>query len=179
MFATSAGWLPGLAGPARARDAVCNDLTALAAECRRLARRRALWSAAASFVPIPGVDFITDVAVLSRLITDINVRFGVTDADLVRNRSGQRRFDRVFAYRLATAVTSMLTARVVTPGLLMAVLRLVGLRLTAMEATRMVPVVGQALAAVIAYLALTRLADRHIDDCLAVAGPRRAPTSAE
>jgi hypothetical protein len=44
-----------------------------------------------------------------------------------------------------------------------------------MEATRLVPLVGQAIAAGIAYLALTRLADRHIDDCLTMVDPRRAP----
>ena len=178
MMATFTAWLPGLPRAARARDAACNDLEALVAQCRRLVRRRALWSAASSFVPIPGIDFITDVAVLSRLITDINARFGISDAELLRARSDGPRFDRVLAYRLATATTSMLTARVVTPGVLMAVLRVVGLRLSVMEATRLVPLVGQAIAAAIAYLALTRIADRHIDDCMAIVGPRRIPLSA-
>ena len=173
MLATAA-WLPGMAAAPRAQDAAGSDVSALAAECRRLVRRRALWSAAASFVPIPGVDFITDVAVLSRLIADINVRFDVEDAALARDRRRQSRFDRVFAYRLATAASSMLTARVVTPGLLVGVLRLVGLRLTAMEATRLVPLVGQAIAAAIAYFALTRIADRHIEDCLAIAERRQS-----
>jgi uncharacterized protein (DUF697 family) len=179
MFAASAGFFPGIATTPRSKNAEPDDFNALAAECRRLVRRRALWSAASSFVPIPGIDFITDVAVLSRLIADINARFGVTDEALARGSSGRRRFDRVFAYRLATSATSLLTVRVVTPGVLIAVLRLVGLRLTVMEATRLVPLVGQAIAAGIAYLALTRLADRHIEDCLAtVDSPRRPPPTA-
>ena len=172
MFAASAGFLPGIATAPRSKNAAPGDFNALAAECRRLVRRRALWSAASSFVPIPGIDFITDVAVLSRLIADINARFGVTQEVLTRGRTGGRRFDRVLAYRLATSATSLLTVRVVTPGVLITVLRLVGLRLTVMEATRLVPLIGQAIAAGIAYLALTRLADRHIDDCLAMVNPQ-------
>jgi uncharacterized protein (DUF697 family) len=173
MIAASAGLLPRIPEAPRApKGHAAGDFEALAADCRRLVRRRALWSAASSFVPIPGIDFITDVAVLSRLIADINARFGLAEAP----SAGGRRFDRVAAYRLATSATSMLTARFITPGLLIAVLRLVGLRLTVMEATRLVPLVGQAVAAAIAYAALTRIADRHIDECLAaVARPEDRP----
>jgi uncharacterized protein (DUF697 family) len=125
-------------------------------------------SAATCFIPIPGIDFITDVAVLTKLIADINERFGVTDAEIARLRKGMRHIDRVLAYRLTTSATAMLAARAVTPGLLMTILKLAGVRLTAMEATRLVPVVGQLVAASIAYLALTRIANRHIEDCVAV-----------
>jgi len=174
MFAASAGFFPVVSPAPRSHNPAPDDFDALAAECRRLVRRRAIWSAASSFVPIPGIDFITDVAVLSRLIADINVRFGVTEEALARARTGRRRFDRVLAYRLATSATSLLTVRVLTPGALIAVLRLAGLRLTVMEATRLVPLVGQAIAAGIAYLALTRLADRHIEDCVAMVDRQRA-----
>src|SRR5262245_48285075 len=123
MFAASAGLLPAVPAAARSHNAPPDDVEALAAECRRLVRRRALWSAASSFVPIPGIDFIADVAVLSRLIADINVRFGVTDEALARARTGRRGVNRVLAYRLATSAASLLTVRVVTPGVLIAVLR--------------------------------------------------------
>ena len=177
MIAASAGLFARIPHAPRANgEQVANDPEALAAACRQLVRRRALWSAASSFVPIPGIDFITDVAVLSRLIADINARFGLTNADHASHSAGRRRFDRVAAYRIATSATSMLTARIVTPSLLISVLRLAGLRLTVMEATRLVPLVGQAIAAGIAYLALTRLADRHIDDCLAAVARRKDPS---
>lgn len=173
MLATAV-LLPGMTGDSRKQRTAHEDWDDLAAACRRLVRRRALWSAASSFVPIPGIDFITDVAVLSKLIADINARFGVDPAALARSHEGGPRFDRVAAYRLATLATGVLTARIVTPGMLIAVLRLAGLRLTVMEATRLVPIVGQAIAASIAYLALTRIADRHIAECLATVaqGPR-------
>ena len=173
MIAASAGLFAGIPGGLHANaKSGPHDFEVLSVECRQLVRRRALWSAASSFVPIPGIDFITDVAVLSRLIADINARFGLTGADHAGERTGRRRFDRVLAYRLATSATSMLTARIVTPSLLISVLRLAGLRLTMMEATRLVPLIGQAIAAGIAYVALTRIADRHIDDCLAAVARR-------
>ena len=180
MFAASAGLFAGIPGGSHAKaKSGAHGLEVLAVECRQLVRRRALWSAASSFVPIPGIDFITDVAVLSRLIADINARFGLTGAEYAGDRTGRRRFDRVLAYRLATSATSMLTARIVTPGLLISVLRLAGLRLTMMEATRLVPLVGQAIAAGIAYVALTRIADRHIDDCLAAVARRHDRSTAK
>lgn len=172
MIAASAFLFPRFSNAGKQGKSASGDHAVVAAECRQLVRRRALWSAASSFVPIPGIDFITDVAVLSRLIADINARFGLEDVDRTVDRPGRRRFDRVLAYRLATSATSMLTARFVTPGLLISVLRLAGLRLTMMEATRLVPLAGQAIAAGIAYLALTRIADRHIEDCLATIARR-------
>ena len=50
--------------------------------CRRLLNRRALVAAAASAVPIPGLDWAVDAALLSRLVPEINAQFGLTPEQL-------------------------------------------------------------------------------------------------
>ena len=45
---------------------------------RKLLNRRALMGAAASTVPVPGLDWAVDAALLSRLMPDINAEFGLT-----------------------------------------------------------------------------------------------------
>ena len=44
--------------------------------CRRIVNRRALMAAGVAAVPIPGLDWVTDVGVLLKLIPDINHAFG-------------------------------------------------------------------------------------------------------
>ena len=50
--------------------------------CRRLLNRRALVAAAASAVPVPGLDWAVDAALLSKLVPEINEQFGLTPEQL-------------------------------------------------------------------------------------------------
>jgi uncharacterized protein (DUF697 family) len=145
--------------------ALAPDLDALRAECRSLVRRRAVMAAAVSFVPIPGVDFITDVAVLVNLLPEINARFGLTEAQVERLSPARK----AIAYRLMVTAGGALARKITTTQLLGTVLRRAGLRLGVMEVTRLMPIIGQGVAAVIAYIALTHLANKHIDECAVLA----------
>lgn len=145
------------------------DLDTVRRECRSLVRRRALLAASVSFVPIPGVDFITDVAVLVNLLPEINARFGLGEAQVERLSPSRK----AIAYRLMVSAGGLLARKLTTTTLLTTVLRRAGLRLGVMEVTRFVPLVGQGVAAIVAYLALTHLAHKHIDECAALAREMR------
>jgi hypothetical protein len=135
-------------------------------QCLGMARRRAGLSALTSFVPLPGIDLITDVAVLITLLADISRRFGLTEAQ-IETLSPSRK---ALAYKLTTAAGGFLATRVATSRVFMTVLRRAGLRFGIMEATRFAPIIGQAIAAGIAYVTLIRIARRHIEQCAEIAG---------
>ena len=59
-------------------------------DCRKLLHRRSLVAAAASMVPLPGLDWAVDAALLSRLIPQINARFGLTPEQMARLGPRQR-----------------------------------------------------------------------------------------
>jgi uncharacterized protein (DUF697 family) len=141
------------------------DIDAVARHCRKLATRRALISAGASVVPIPGVDVAVDISVLMSMIEDINSAFGLTPEQI--DRLAPRR--KAFAYKAVMAVGSALVGRVVTRELVIKVLKTVGVRLTAKQAARAVPFAGQVVAASLSFAALKYLGDRHIADCVQVA----------
>jgi uncharacterized protein (DUF697 family) len=155
------------------------DVDAIARACRKLATRRALISAGASVVPLPGIDVAVDVSVLVTMIDDINRAFGLTPDQI--ERLAPRR--KAFAYRALTAVGSALVGRVITRQLVLGLLKTVGVRLTAKQAARVVPIAGQMAAATISFAALKYLGDRHIDDCVRVADTMmeltRAPGAAQ
>jgi uncharacterized protein (DUF697 family) len=142
-----------------------DDLEQIRAICLQMIRRRAMLSAAASFVPIPGAGLITDTAVLISLIDDINEKFGL-DKQSIKELAPARK---ALAYQLMTRAGGMLAARFSTSRLPGLILQRAGLRLGVVEAARYAPIVGQAISAAIAYLILTGITRKHVDQCVQLA----------
>ena len=140
------------------------QIDAIVRQCRRLVNQRALVAAGVAVVPIPGLDLATDVAVLMRLIPSINRAFGLTPEQVERLAPDRR----LVVYKALSAVGGMLVGRLVTRELVISMLKLVGLRLTARQATRFVPIAGQALSAVLTYSSLKFVCEQHIQQCVKV-----------
>lgn len=141
-----------------------SEIDAVVRHCRRLVNRRALVAAGVAVVPVPGVDWVTDVAMLMKLIPDINRAFGLTP-EQVEQLSPDRR---VVVYKAISAGGGMLVGKLVTRELVMQMLRLVGVRLTAQQAAKFVPLAGQAASAALTYSALRYVCEQHIRQCVAV-----------
>ena len=115
-------------------------------------------------MPLPGIDWLTDVAVLMRLIPDINHAFGLTPEQIERLAPDRR----VVVYKAISAGGSMLIGKLVTRELVVRALRLVGVRLTAQQAAKFVPIAGQAVSAALTYSSLRYVCEQHIQQCVAV-----------
>lgn len=132
---------------------------------RKMLNRRALVAAAASAVPVPGLDWAVDAALLSRLIPAINAEFGLTPAQLDRLTPNKRE-----QIQKATAmVGSVLIGKFITKDLVLKAAKTIGVRLTAKQAAKFVPLAGQAVSALIGYAAIRYLGEEHIRDCVRVA----------
>ncbi len=140
-------------------------IEAVARECRRLVTKRALLGAGVALVPVPGIDWVTDVGILMKLIPEINRAFGLTEEQIERLAPDRK----VVVYKAISAGGSMLIGRLVTRELVMTMLRLVGVRLTAQQAAKVVPIAGQAISAALTYSALKYVCEQHIRQCMAVA----------
>ncbi len=127
--------------------------------------RRALVAAAAGAVPIPGLDWAVDAALLTRLIPRINAEFGLMP-DQIDHLTPQER-DRV--QKAIAMVGSVLIGKFITRDLILKAAQMVGMRLTARQAARFVPVAGQVASAVIGYTAIRYLGEEHMKDCVRVA----------
>jgi len=130
-------------------------------ECRSMARQRAVLAAATSLIPIPGVDLATDLAMMTHLIGRINTEFGLSEAQI----GEMTKYQQTIVYRLLAGAGGTLAAHLTTPALLGRIVRLVGIRLTAMEAARLVPFAGQLVAAGIGYWSINTVTMRHIARC--------------
>ena len=63
-------------------DTLDAALAAAVKRSRKLLNKRAMVAAAASAMPVPGLDWAVDAALLSRLIPEINKEFGLTPSQL-------------------------------------------------------------------------------------------------
>jgi hypothetical protein len=55
-----------------------SEIEAIVRRCRRMVTQRALLAAGVATVPVPGLDWVTDVGILVRLLPKINEAFGLS-----------------------------------------------------------------------------------------------------
>ena len=102
--------------------------------CRRLVSRRALMSAGTSAIPIPGIDLMSDVGLLSMLINDINHEFGLTPEQIEKLNPQFK----LMAYRVAIGMGGMLVGKLVTRELIIHLLKRSGVKLATKQVARFV-----------------------------------------
>ena len=95
-------------------------------QCRRLVTKRALMAAGVAAIPLPGIDWVTDIGVLMKLIPEINAAFGLTPEQVERLAPDRQ----VVVYKAISAGGGMLVGRLVTRELVIKVLKMIGVRLT-------------------------------------------------
>jgi len=140
-------------------------LLAAVRRSRKLLNRRALVAAAASAVPIPGLDWMVDAALLSKMIPELNAIFGLTPEQLDRLTPNKRE-----QIQKATAlVGSVLIGKFITRDLVIKAAQTIGVRLTAKQAAKFLPLAGQAISALMGYAAVRYLGEEHLKDCVQVA----------
>ena len=131
---------------------------------RKLLNRRALAGAAAGALPIPGLEWLVDAALLSRLLPAINEEFGLSPEQL--DRLPKRKREQI--EKAISVVGSMVIGKFITRDLVIRMAASLGKRMTVRQASKYVPLAGQAVSAIIGYTAIRYLGEQHIRDCVQV-----------
>lgn len=140
-------------------------LVAAVKRSKRLLNHRALIAAAASAIPIPGIDWAVDAALLSRLLPAINAEFGLTPVQLDLLPPHKREQ----VQKAIAVVGSILIGKIITKDLVLAAAKHMGMRITVKQATKYVPIAGQAISAFLGFMAIRYLGEAHMKDCVSVA----------
>ena len=146
----------------------------IAARCRKRVRQRALLAAGVAMVPVPGLDWVTDIGLLVKLLPDISQAFGLS-AQQVERLAPDRR---IVVYKAISAGGSVVLGRLVTKELVLMLLKTVGVRLSAQQAAKYLPVAGQVVSAALTFSALQFVCEQHIRQCEAVARQLLLPAPA-
>ena len=151
-----------------------SDLQAIARACRKRVALSALLAAGVAIVPVPGLDWLADIGLLVKLLPEISAAFGLSPEQVERLAPDRR----IVVYKAISTGGGMLVGKVVTRELVMTMVRLVGVRLSAQQAAKFVPIAGQAVSAALTYTALRYVCEQHIRQCLAVARQLQLPAPA-
>ncbi len=140
-------------------------LEAAVKRSRKLLNKRAMVAAAASAVPVPGLDWMVDAAMLSKLIPEINKEFGLTPQQLDKLEPKKR--DQV--QKAVTMVGSVLIGKFISRDLVIKAATKIGVRLTTKQVAKYVPLAGQIVSAAVGYAAIRYFGEEHMKDCIRVA----------
>lgn len=132
---------------------------------RKLLNKRAMVAAAASAVPVPGLDWAVDAAMLSKLIPEINKEFGLTPQQLDQLDPTKREQ----VQKAVALVGSVLIGKLISRELVLKAATRIGMRLTTKQLAKYVPFAGQIVAATVGYAAIRYLGEEHMKDCIRVA----------
>ena len=150
---------------------VGEDLQGIARNCRKRVARQALVAAGVAMVPVPGLDWLTDVGLLVKLLPEISAAFGLSPAQIERLAPDRR----IVVYKAISAGGGLLVGKVITKEIVLRTLQLVGVRLSTQQAAKFIPIAGQALSAALTYSALRYVCEQHIRQCMAVAKQLQLP----
>lgn len=140
-------------------------LEAAVKRSRKLLNKRALVAAAASSVPVPGLDWAVDAAMLSKLIPEINREFGLSPAQL--DKLDPKKRDQV--QKAVAMVGSVLIGKFISRDLVIKAATKIGVRLTTKQLAKYVPFAGQIVSAAVGYAAIRYFGEEHMKDCIRVA----------
>ena len=132
---------------------------------RKLLHKRALLAGVVSAVPVPGLDWAVDAAMLSKLIPEINKEFGLTPQQL--DSLNPKKREQV--QKAVTMVGSVLIGKLISKDLVLKAATTIGMRLTTKQLAKYVPFAGQIVAATVGYAAIRYLGEEHMKDCIRVA----------
>lgn len=141
------------------------QIEAAAQRSRKLLHRRALVGAVASGLPVPGLDWAVDAALLARLVPRISQEFGLS-AEQIDALEPSRREG---VQKAVAVVGSVLIGKLVTREMVVRLVQKAAMRMAAKRLGKFVPVVGTVAAAAMGYTALRFLGEQHIRDCIRVA----------
>ena len=152
--------------PTNALDLAGDDavLQAAVRRSRKLLNKRALVAAVASAVPVPGLDWAVDAALLSKLIPQINKEFGLAPEQIDQLDPTKREQ----VQKAAAMVGSVLIGKFITRDLVIKAVTKIGTRLAVKEVAKYVPMAGQLVAAGIGFAAIRYFGEEHMKDCIRV-----------
>ena len=135
------------------------------ARTKKFVTQRALVTAGASAIPIPGINVTVDVTMLMSILNFINQEFGLTPQQIQHLSTDKQ----VQLFQMITVTGSAWAGKLITKSLVLAVLKKLSIQMTAAQAAKWVPIAGQVAAAGLSFAALKWIGNQHIQDCARIA----------
>jgi len=136
------------------------NLEQIREECLELIKKRAYMSAGAAVIPVPFLDVLIDVGILSQLIPEINARFGLAPepVSVFDPKTNQVQWDEL--RKRGVQFSGFVVARTAVKKSI----NNVAAKYITKQVTKFIPLGGQLIAASLGYFVMKKVAEAHVED---------------
>ncbi|MFH7765598.1 hypothetical protein [Acinetobacter sp. BSP-28] len=141
------------------------NLEIIRAECLELVKKRAYCSAGAAIIPVPFLDVVIDVGILSQLIPEVNARFGLAPEQISVYDPETKKVHWHELRKRGVEFSGLVVARTAVKKSLNNVVA----KVITKQVTKFIPLGGQLVAASLGYIVMKKVAEAHVEDCYKIA----------
>ncbi len=141
------------------------DLDIIRAECLELVQKRAYISAGAAVVPVPFLDVVIDVGILSQLIPEVNARFGLAPEQISVYDPETKQVHWHELRKRGVEFSGLVIARTAVKKSI----NNVAAKVITKQVTKFIPLGGQIIAASLGYMVMKKVAVAHVEECYSLA----------
>lgn len=136
------------------------NLEQIREECLELIKKRAYMSAGAAVIPVPFLDVLIDVGILSQLIPEINAQFGLApeQVSVFDPKTKQVQWDEL--RKRGVQFSGFVVARTAVKKSI----NNVAAKYITKQVTKFIPLGGQLIAASLGYFVMKKVAEAHVED---------------
>ncbi len=136
------------------------NLERIRVECLALVKKRAYVSAGAAVVPVPFLDVVIDIGILSQLLPEVNARFGLAPEQIsvydTKTKQVQWRELRKRGFEFSGLVVARTAMK--------ASLNNVAAKVITKQVVKFIPLGGQIVAASLGYIVMKKVAEAHVEE---------------
>ena len=141
------------------------NLENIRAECLELVKKRAYCSAGAAIIPVPFLDVVIDVGILSQLIPEVNARFGLAPEQISVYDPETKKVHWHELRKRGIEFSGLVVARTTAKKSLNNVLA----KVITKQVSKFIPLGGQIIAESLGYIVMKKIAEAHVEDCYKIA----------
>ncbi|MCP0917423.1 hypothetical protein MUB05_12670 [Acinetobacter indicus] len=141
------------------------NLEQVRADCLELVKKRAYVSAGAAVIPVPFLDVVIDVGILSQLIPEINARFSLSPEQVSVYDPETKQIHWQELRKRGIEFSGLVVARTAVKKSL----NNVAAKVITKQVTKFIPLGGQLVAASLGYFVMKKVAEAHVEESYKIA----------
>lgn len=141
------------------------NLEQVRTDCLELVKKRAYVSAGAAVIPVPFLDVVIDVGILSQLIPEINARFGLSPEQVSVYDPETKQIHWQELRKRGIEFSGLVVARTAVKKSL----NNVAAKVITKQVTKFIPLGGQLVAASLGYFVMKKVAEAHVEESYKIA----------
>ena len=134
-------------------------------ECLEQVKKRSYVSAGVAVIPVPFLDVVIDVGMLSLLIPEINARFGLAPDQISVYDPATKKIHWNELRKRGFEFSGLVVARTAVR----ASLNNMAATIITKQVTKFIPLGGSIIAASLGYIVMKKVAEAHVDECYKLA----------